>query len=224
MNYSVIYDNLINRAKNRYLTSYTEKHHIIPRCLGGTDDDNNLVTLTPEEHYLAHQLLIKMHPGNPKLVYAIMRMTHGNKQYMARNNKIYGWVRRKYINICRGRTGPNNPSFGRRWYYNPETLESNKFTESEVPKGWIKGRIQNKEKYNQKLDKKKIKERKQEARQKYAEELFEKFCIENYQSIQEFIDAGYYNYSNESLRMLWKKHVPEYFQKSVQGKPFKHVL
>ena len=27
--------------------------------MGGTDDEENLVELTPEEHYVAHQLLVK---------------------------------------------------------------------------------------------------------------------------------------------------------------------
>ena len=57
MNYSAIYDSLINRARLRALTSYKEGHHIVPKCMGGTDDKDNLVDLTPEEHYLAHQLL-----------------------------------------------------------------------------------------------------------------------------------------------------------------------
>jgi len=227
MNYSLIYDRLIHRAKNRSLKSYKEKHHIIPRCLGGTDDSDNLVELTPEEHYLAHQLLIKMYPKNPKLVYAVWRMTHGNKQYMARNNKMYGWIKRKYVNICRGRTGDANPSYGRRWYYNPETLECKKFSENEIPQGWLKGRILDKENYLEKLNKKKTKELekklKKEQRKKYAEDLFKKFCESEHQSIQEFIDAGNYNYSNEALRLLWKENIPDYFKNSSQGRPFKRV-
>lgn len=36
---------------------YTEVHHIIPKCLGGSDEYDNLVRLTSEEHYLAHWYL-----------------------------------------------------------------------------------------------------------------------------------------------------------------------
>jgi len=223
MNYSLLYNRLISRAKNRSLTSYTEKHHIIPRCLGGTDDKDNLVELTPEEHYLAHQLLIKIHPNNPKLVYAAWRMTHGNKQYMARNNKMYGWIKRKYVNICRGRTGENNPSYGKRWYYDPITLECKKLSDTEIPQGWLKGRVLKKERYVKKLNRKKRKEQKKEQRKKYAETLFKKFCSGEYQSLQEFINAGHYTNSNESLRTMWKKYIPEYLENSTQGKPFKRV-
>ena len=38
---------------------YTEKHHIIPRSMGGNNDKNNLVKLTPRAHYLVHYMLWK---------------------------------------------------------------------------------------------------------------------------------------------------------------------
>jgi hypothetical protein len=93
MNYSKIYARLIESAQTRFgpVASYTEVHHVVPRCMGGNDDDSNLVVLTPEEHYVAHLLLMKMHPDNEKLVYAAFMMTVG--EY--RNNKLYGWLKRK---------------------------------------------------------------------------------------------------------------------------------
>lgn len=42
------------RLKMNYL--YTEKHHIIPKKLGGDDSDDNLVNLLPEEHLFVHKL------------------------------------------------------------------------------------------------------------------------------------------------------------------------
>jgi hypothetical protein len=63
MNYSAHYNLLINRAKVRTTIGYKEAHHIIPRCLGGTDDPANLVDLTAREHYIAHILLAKIHGG-----------------------------------------------------------------------------------------------------------------------------------------------------------------
>jgi hypothetical protein len=63
MNYHTHYTLLIERAKVRTLTIYKEAHHIIPKCLGGTDDPNNLVDLTAREHYVAHILLAKIHGG-----------------------------------------------------------------------------------------------------------------------------------------------------------------
>jgi hypothetical protein len=41
--YTKVYFNIIERAKNRLLETYTETHHIIPKCLGGSDKKENLV-------------------------------------------------------------------------------------------------------------------------------------------------------------------------------------
>ena len=98
MDYRKHYDTLITRAKSRIIEGYVEKHHIIPECLGGTDGISNLVALTPEEHYVAHQLLCKMHPDNPKLLYAAKMMCVGGKNH-SRNNKCYGWLKRKRLPI-----------------------------------------------------------------------------------------------------------------------------
>jgi len=94
MNYNKIYFSLIEKAKNRVLEGYVEKHHIIPKCLGGSDSIDNLVVLTPEEHFLAHLLLLKIYPNNTKLIYAAAMMTVHNSNYRM-NNKLFGWLKRK---------------------------------------------------------------------------------------------------------------------------------
>lgn len=44
MNYRKIYNNIINNAKDRNINNqYYEIHHIIPKCIGGKDDNGNLV-------------------------------------------------------------------------------------------------------------------------------------------------------------------------------------
>ena len=86
MQYQRIYTNIVERAKSRQLEGYCEKHHIIPRCLGGTDDEDNLVKLTYREHFLCHKLLCKMYPGNLKLVYAISFMIYSSKKLFRNNN------------------------------------------------------------------------------------------------------------------------------------------
>lgn len=55
--YSKAYFNITNRAKSRYISGYKEKHHIIPRSLGGDNSEDNLATLTAKEHYIVHLLL-----------------------------------------------------------------------------------------------------------------------------------------------------------------------
>ena len=46
MNYEKIYNQIILRAKSRELNCYVERHHVIPKCMGGTNDKDNLVKLT----------------------------------------------------------------------------------------------------------------------------------------------------------------------------------
>lgn len=95
MNYAKIYENIIKRARVRVLDpQYVEEHHIIAKCLGGTDNSSNLVKLTPEEHFICHLLLVKLYPNQPKLVYAANMMCCANG-LMVRNNKRYGWLKRR---------------------------------------------------------------------------------------------------------------------------------
>lgn len=100
MDYKRIYDDLIERARSRKLDCYVENHHVIPKCI---QLNNDTVALTPEEHYLAHLLLIKIYPGNKSLIWAAMNMTGTNKN-TPRNNKAYGWLRREFsqmITVCK---------------------------------------------------------------------------------------------------------------------------
>lgn len=43
--------------------TYLEKHHIIPRSLGGSESRDNIVQLSPREHFIAHLLLTRMCEG-----------------------------------------------------------------------------------------------------------------------------------------------------------------
>ena len=61
MNYEKLYQSIIKNRQRTPYNGYTEKHHIIPRCLDGSDDEINLVRLSAREHYICHYLLTKMH-------------------------------------------------------------------------------------------------------------------------------------------------------------------
>ena len=138
MNYTKHYTILIDRARQRQLIdSCKEQHHIIPKCMGGSDSSENLVYLTPEEHYVAHQLLVKIHPNEDGLVYAALMMCVGH----SRNNKKYGWLKRRYHVICKQRIGDKNGAFGSKWISNPDTGLSKKISIMEsVPLGFVFGR------------------------------------------------------------------------------------
>lgn len=59
---------------------HSERHHIMPRCLGGTDDEDNLIYLTYREHFIAHKLLAEENPENNDLVKTVFMMSNFNKQ------------------------------------------------------------------------------------------------------------------------------------------------
>lgn len=140
MNYQKIYDSLVKRGRSRAIQGYTESHHIVPRCLGGSDESDNLVDLTPEEHYLAHQLLVKMYPNCPPLANAAMMMTAQRP-----SNKVYGWLRRRVSKVMSdNQSGKGNSQYGTKWIYSIE-LKSNRKIPKEypVPEGWHLGRKTN---------------------------------------------------------------------------------
>lgn len=90
MRYGEHYTRLVERAKARQLSGYVERHHVVPRCLGGAHESGNVVNLTPEEHFVAHLLLVRMYPGVRGLVVAALMMAR-----RCTGNKAYGWIRRK---------------------------------------------------------------------------------------------------------------------------------
>lgn len=92
MNYQRIYNQIVERARNRALNCYSEKHHIIPKCIGGTDENTNLVKLTAREHFLCHWLLVRIYPENRKLIGAFWLMCNkrnGNQQRIIPSSRAY---------------------------------------------------------------------------------------------------------------------------------------
>jgi hypothetical protein len=108
MDYKWHYDSLVNKARSRQAPEYVERHHIVPRCMGGSDSADNLVSLTPEEHFVAHLLLAKIFAGNVKVLHAAMAMQMVNRETQRRevNNKRYGWLRKRFSEARRGHVVP----------------------------------------------------------------------------------------------------------------------
>ena len=97
MDYTRIYNQIIERAQNRKLDGYVEKHHIVPKCIGGLDVKENLVELTAREHFLCHRLLCEIYPKQPKLWYALWLMTIGKQRWIT--STPYDISSREYENI-----------------------------------------------------------------------------------------------------------------------------
>ena len=96
--YSKLYYTITSNAKQRITEGYTERHHIIPQSLGGSDDKDNLVDLTAREHFICHWLLIKMTDGDDrgKMLYALQGMKAENKFQNRYHTKITARVYEKY--------------------------------------------------------------------------------------------------------------------------------
>lgn len=71
---------LDTRENKKSKTDYQEKHHIIPKSLGGSNNRENLVWLYAQEHYYAHKLLAKENPSNQGLQLAWWNMCQCNKK------------------------------------------------------------------------------------------------------------------------------------------------
>jgi hypothetical protein len=112
LNLISVYNQIISRAKSLNRTRKNgrfEKHHIIPRCKGGTDDKENLVLLTPKEHYICHHILHKHYSDDKYLFLAYHLMTFSNKQNLQKiTAKQYEELRVKNSIY---QSGENNPNY-----------------------------------------------------------------------------------------------------------------
>lgn len=96
------YEIIINKAiiekrkkysKNNIRYIYYERHHILPKCLGGTNNAENLVLLTAKEHYVCHKLLTYIYKGNKKLANAFCRMTWDKNGRRNITSKDYAYAK-----------------------------------------------------------------------------------------------------------------------------------
>jgi hypothetical protein len=112
--YSKIYFNIIQRAQSRVLLEgmYFEKHHIIPKSLGGSNDSKNIAQLTAREHFICHLLLVKMTEGanKHKMIYAAWQMAHNSIRNKKRDYKVtarqYATLKVDYAKMRKEKPGP----------------------------------------------------------------------------------------------------------------------
>lgn len=169
MNYNRIYNELIERSRNENRQKgcgiYYENHHIIPKCLGGEDTSENLVLLTAREHFIAHWLLTKIYPSEPKIIFAFnsfsMKLGGAMNQHYQLDtystSRNYEYARRKVVQLLTGVPRPPHISEGLMdTTYVNNGVESRRIGIEELfnylNSGWSKGRIswKRKEKLNKK--------------------------------------------------------------------------
>lgn len=148
MDYKRIYDDLITyRRENILSTGYIEKHHIIPRSLGGTNDLSNLVALTGREHYVAHLLLARFSRCR-QMVYALwmmqMKASKKSDRPCIKSGRMYEWTRKEFIKYLSESAkvtskGENNSQYDLMWI--TDGINNRKISKDEnIPYKWIVGR------------------------------------------------------------------------------------
>lgn len=79
MTYEEFIQNILDtRGRFNCGDEYHETHHIVPKCMGGTNDKENLIDLFAREHFIAHKLLAEENPDNSKLIFAWWSMSMKN--------------------------------------------------------------------------------------------------------------------------------------------------
>jgi len=112
--YTSWYFSIIAKAKERTSEGYTEKHHIVPRTLGGKNDKSNIVVLTAREHFICHLLLTKMLIDNNrhKMVYALHMLSNAYNKLHQRykpSSKLYEYERKLFAETHSHRMKQNHP-------------------------------------------------------------------------------------------------------------------
>ena len=89
MTYKEFIDNIL-KTRGRFAcgNEYYERHHIIPRCMGGGNDSDNLIDLFAREHYKAHRLLALENPEHNGLQYAWFNMCNIKGNNMQRRYMV----------------------------------------------------------------------------------------------------------------------------------------
>lgn len=137
------YINGILVSRGRFISEdiYKERHHIIPICKGGTDAEDNLIDLYPQEHYMAHKLLYLQNPKDRQLFYA-WHMLAFSKGKTKRDTIIsasdYAILRKVHSQNMKDNNNfldrEGHPwNFGKSGIYTPETLQ--KMSNSRKGKG-----------------------------------------------------------------------------------------
>jgi hypothetical protein len=124
------------------------KHHIVPRHMGGTDDESNLVELTIEEHAEAHRKLYEEHGRwedylawqglaglmtREELVKEMLK--EAGKKGSENNVNRKGMQYQRNVEEEWSRTG------GSKWYHNPnDPTQKGCFKVNQIiPEGWVPG-------------------------------------------------------------------------------------
>jgi hypothetical protein len=117
--YTKWYLSITSRAQQRQLEGYIERHHIIPKSIGGSNAKSNIAVLTAREHFICHRLLVKMTngPTKRKMMLALLKMCQvsGTHERYTPTSRTFELIRKQCSEAVKG---SNNPNYGRK--HSPE--------------------------------------------------------------------------------------------------------
>lgn len=148
--YFQLYINIVNKARTNSYSCYTEKHHIIPRSLGGSNAKTNLVKVSAREHFILHFLLTKFTKGEHwyAMVKAFNLMgASANEQSRYMNSRLYD-SNRKHMSETMSLLQANtkNSQFGTKWFTNTilhieVKIKDHSNVNEFIEQGWVRGRL-----------------------------------------------------------------------------------
>lgn len=107
MTYQDFIQNILDtRGRFNCGEEYHETHHILPKCLGGNNDEDNLIDLFAKEHFIAHKMLAEENPNNNSLVFAWTCMAFPSNKSQERYELLpeeYEKARKAMSNVMSGR-------------------------------------------------------------------------------------------------------------------------
>lgn len=225
MNYNKIYYSIIeNRRKHVIKSGYYEKHHILPRSLGGSNKSDNIVKLSAKEHYICHLLLTKMYKFGTCEWYKMhsalrmMLVTERNQDRHISSKKFsfYRQEHAKWMKFCQ--SGKRNSQYGSKIVYNIETGKKRRIQlGEELTTGWCDSITW------KKIKKQKLKATRKEKIRIDVIKIHDKFKESGCKSLREFCKLKFYNRSHVSLTNKFKKYIPDLYM-ALQGKPYKTIL
>lgn len=144
--YNKWYNQIIDRARTRKdIVGYTEKHHIVPKSLGGSNSKDNIAILTAREHFICHWLLTKMvlnQQDRWKMVNALgymMWATNENQHRYKISGRVYDLIKTRHSQEkSLAQTGRKNSFYGKQ--HTSETKKKmSKSRQGIAP--WNKGKV-----------------------------------------------------------------------------------
>ena len=125
---------LTTRKNCKINGDYMERHHIIPKSSGGTNELENLIYLYPQEHYWSHKLLAEENLDNLALQRAWWILSHRDNVFVS----VEEYAKAKQA-FSQSISGKNHPQYGKTGElsanYGKHLSEETKLKIAETKKG-----------------------------------------------------------------------------------------